>query len=87
MPVQHSEQYRPSPGEAGSSTALVSSLGRKREGIERAGGRAEMPLGQMQIDGRYFEVAMPKQDLDGAQVGAGFKKMGRETMAAIPAPE
>ena len=39
-----------------------------------------MPLGQMQIDGRYFEVAMPKQDLDGAQVGAGFKKMGRETM-------
>ena len=40
-----------------------------------------MPLGQMQIDGRYFEVAMAEQDLDGAQVGAGFKKMGRETMA------
>jgi hypothetical protein len=46
-----------------------------------------MPLGQMQIDGRYFEVAMAEQDLNGAQVGAGFKKMSRETMAAIPAPE
>jgi hypothetical protein len=30
--------------------------------------------------GRYFEVAMPKQYLDGAQAGAGFKKVGRETM-------
>jgi hypothetical protein len=40
-----------------------------------------MALGQMQIDGRYFEVAVPKQYLDGAQVGAGFKKMGRETMS------
>ena len=65
----------------------MSSLRREREGIERAGGRAEMPLGQMQIDGRHFEVAMAEQYLDGAQVGAGFKKMGRETMAAIPAPE
>jgi hypothetical protein len=35
----------------------------------------------MQIDGRYFEVAMAEQDLNSAQVGAGFKKMGRETMA------
>ena len=60
---------------------LVSSLGREREGIERAGGRAEMPLGQMQVDGGYFEVAMAEQDLNGAQVGAGFKKMCRETVA------
>ena len=35
----------------------------------------------MQIDGRYFEVAMAKQYLDGAQVGAGFKKMCREAMS------
>src|SRR5580658_814674 len=81
MPVRHSEQCRPSPREAGCSTVLVCSLRWERQCIKRAGGGAEMPLGQMQIDGRYFEVAMAEQDLDGAQVGAGFKKMGRETMA------
>ena len=48
-------------------------LSREREGIERAGGRAEMPLGQMQVDGGYFEVAVAEQYLDGAQVGAGFE--------------
>ena len=52
---------------------LESSLRRERECIERAGGCVEMPLGQMQIDGRYFEVAMAEQDLNGAQVSAGFK--------------
>jgi hypothetical protein len=40
-----------------------------------------MPLGQMQVDGRYFKVAMAEQDLDGAQISAGFKKVGRETVA------
>jgi hypothetical protein len=34
----------------------------------------------MQIDGRYFEVAMAEQDLNGAQVGAGFEKVCGETM-------
>jgi len=38
---------------------------------------------QMQIDGRYFEVAMPKQDLDGAQVGAGFQHVSGKTMPAM----
>ena len=60
---------------------LVPSLRRKRERIERAGGRAEMPLGQMQVDGCNFEVAMAEQDLNGAQVRSGFKKVGRETVA------
>jgi len=45
---------------------LESSLRRERERIERAGGRAEMPLGKMQINGRYFEVAMAEQYLNGA---------------------
>ena len=40
-----------------------------------------MPLGQMQIDGRYFEVSMAEQYLDGTQVGAGFKKMCGEAMS------
>jgi hypothetical protein len=59
----------------------VSSLESERERIERAGGCAQVPLRQMQIDGRYFEVAMPEQDLDGAQVGAGFKKMCGEAVS------
>jgi len=46
-----------------------------------------MPLGQMQIDGRYFEVAMTEQYLDGTQVGAGFEKVCGEAMSTIPAPE
>ena len=58
----------------------MSSLGREREGIERAGGCAEMPLREMQVDGRYFEVAMAKQDLDSAQVSAGFEQVCGETM-------
>ncbi len=40
-----------------------------------------MPLGQMQVNGRYFKVSMAEQDLDRAQVGTGFKKVGRETVA------
>ena len=60
---------------------LVSSLCRERECIERAGGCAEMPLGEMQIDGSYFEVAMTEQYLDGAQVGSGFKQVCGETVA------
>src|SRR5580658_5851136 len=34
----------------------------------------------MQVDRSYFEVSMAEQDLDGAQVGAGFKKMCGEAM-------
>jgi hypothetical protein len=40
-----------------------------------------MPLGKMQVNRRYFKVSMAEQDLDSAQVGAGFKKVGRETVA------
>jgi hypothetical protein len=46
-----------------------------------------MPLGQMQVNRRYFKISMAEQDLDSAQVGAGFKKVGRETVSTIPAPE
>ena len=60
---------------------LVPSLGRKREGIERAGGCAEMPLGKMQVDGGDLEVSMSEQDLDRAQVCAGFKKVCREAVS------
>src|SRR6516165_4422030 len=40
-----------------------------------------MAPGQMQIDRRFLQVAMPQQHLDGAQVGAGFEQMGREAVA------
>jgi hypothetical protein len=40
-----------------------------------------MPLGEMQIDGSYFEVAMTEQYLDGAQVGSGFQQVGGEAVA------
>jgi hypothetical protein len=46
-----------------------------------------MPLGQMQVNGGDLEIAMAEQDLNRAQVGAGFKKVGREAVTAIPAPE
>ena len=59
---------------------LVSSLWGELECIERAGGCAEVPLGQMQVDGSYFEVAMPEQNLDSAQVGSGLKKVCGEAM-------
>src|ERR1035438_7738441 len=80
MLVQHNEQCRPSPRGAGCSTVLLSSLGREGERIKRTGGRAEMPLGQVQVDGSDLEVAMAEQDLNGAQVGAGFEKVCGETM-------
>ena len=60
---------------------LVSSLLGECEGIERAGGCAEMALGQVEVNGRYFKIAMAEQYLDSAQVGDGFKKVSRETVA------
>ena len=42
------------------------------ERIQRTDGRAEVLAGQMQIDRRLFQIAMTEQDLDSAQVSAGF---------------
>src|SRR5215469_16754453 len=39
----------------------------QRQGVERAGNRSEMPPGNMQVDGRLFEVTVPQQELNGAQ--------------------
>jgi hypothetical protein len=40
-----------------------------------------MPLGEMQIDGSYFEVAMTEQYLDGAQIGSAFQQVCGEAVA------
>src|SRR5260221_10634499 len=43
--------------------------------IERALGGAPLGGGEAQVLGRSSEVAMSKQQLDGAHVGAGFQQM------------
>jgi hypothetical protein len=40
-----------------------------------------MAFGKMQVDGRYFEVAMTEQYLDSAQVGAGLKQVRGEAVS------
>ena len=40
-----------------------------------------MPPGEMQIDRRFLQVAMPQQHLDGAQVGTGFEQMRGKAVA------
>jgi hypothetical protein len=35
----------------------------------------------MQVDRSYFEIAMAEQYLNGAQIGSGFEKVSRKTMA------
>jgi len=59
----------------------VSSWGRESEAIERAGGCAEMPLREMQVEGSDLEVSMTEQYLNGAQVGSGFEQVCGETMS------
>ena len=41
----------------------------------------QMPLREMEVNSRILEPLMAHQQLNGAQVGAGFKKMCREAMA------
>ena len=53
----------------------------KCESVQRTGSGAEMPLREMQIDRRLFQVAVPEQHLNGAQVGAGFQQMSGKAMA------
>jgi len=43
--------------------------------IERALGGAHLGGGEAQVLGRSSEVAMTKQQLNGAHVGAGFQQM------------
>ena len=40
-----------------------------------------MTFGKMQVDGGFFQIVMPQQQLNRAQVGTGFEQVGCETMA------
>ena len=51
------------------------------ETIQRIGDRLQVPLRQMQILGGGFQIAVPEQNLDGAQVGARLQQVGRPTVA------
>ena len=41
--------------------------------LDGVGDLVQVMLGQMQIPGRYFQILMTEQKLDGAQVGTGFQ--------------
>src|SRR5271165_1632562 len=51
------------------------------QGVQRAGGGAEMAFGQMQVDGGFFQIVMPWQQLNGSQISAILKQVRRETVA------
>jgi hypothetical protein len=46
--------------------------------FQRVGDPAQVLLGQVQISGCDLQTLMPEQKLEGAQVGAGLKQVGRQ---------
>ena len=56
---------------------------RLREGlepVERAAGRLQRGRGDMEVAGGGAEAAVPEQDLDGPEVGAGLEQVGGEAV-------
>ena len=49
--------------------------------VQRVGHGVQVPTREMQIDDGVFELHVAEQQLDGAQVGAGFKQMRRVRVA------
>ena len=46
--------------------------------------RAHIHVGDLQIARRGFEVGMTEQDLNGAEIGAGFEQVRGEGVSPIP---
>ena len=63
----------PCPGIAGGGSQV--------ERIERARRGIELPLGQVKIDRGLFEIAVPEEQLDGAQVCTGLEQVRGETVS------
>ena len=61
----------------------LSSTFDRRKIFERVVHLLQMLLRKMEILRSSLEISVSEQDLDGAQVGSGFKKVGRETVAPI----
>ena len=57
---------------------------RQGERVQRARGGFEPRLRQVQVAAGGFEIRMAKQQLNGAQIRAGFQQMSREAVAAMP---
>ena len=53
----------------------------ERERVQRAGRGPHMALRQMDVNHRFAQVGVAEQQLDGAQVGAGFEQMCGEAVA------
>ena len=69
---------------------MVSSVGRNQVQIERVQGTGRGTnghVGDVQIARGGFQVGVAQQDLNGAQIRAGFEQMSGETVTTIPAPE
>ena len=49
--------------------------------VERTRGRAQVLLREVQIDRGLFEITVPEQDLDRAQISTGFEQMRRKAVA------
>src|ERR1035437_825843 len=76
---------RPPRGWAGSSPTLPPGAlhivrAGHLDGFQRTGHCLQMASGQVQVDSGVSELGMAEQNLDGAQVGAGFQHMSCETM-------
>ena len=52
-----------------------------RHRIERIGDRLQMPLREVQVDHRVFQLDVAEEQLNRAQVGARFQEMRRVRMA------
>ena len=63
------------------SSELLLSANQLRVQIERTLGRAHLDSSQTEILRRGSEIAMTKQQLDGAQIGAGLEEMDGKGVA------
>ena len=59
-------------------------FGGERQRIQRTRGGSHVALVKMDVDHRLTQVGMAEQQLDSAQVGAGFEEMRREAMSTMP---
>jgi hypothetical protein len=56
----------------------------ERERVQRAGRGPHMALRQVDINHGFAQVRVAEQQLDSAQVGAGFEQMCGEAVSAMP---
>lgn len=53
--------------------------------VERGACRFQMPFGQMQVNGRGFEVGVTEEQLHRGQIGSPFQQVSRETVGGVNA--